>query len=131
MSDPNRNNIITFEGKQYQAKPVVNGSCNGCAFEDYDTGCTVVHNDSIACTPGDRGKQGLSEEHVIYLSAEPAEPAEPAESPHIIMVGNPVDGYEFIGPFATAEEAIEYPQLHGMDDVWHEVQLTPPKEVGQ
>lgn len=48
--------------------------------------------------------------------------------PHIIMVGNPVDGYTFIGPFPDAITACEYPDLvGGMDDVWHVTELTPPQ----
>ncbi len=27
---------------------------------------------------------------------------------HIIITGNPVDGFEFIGPFKTADDAVAY-----------------------
>lgn len=27
---------------------------------------------------------------------------------HIIIIGNPVSGLEFIGPFATGDEAVEW-----------------------
>lgn len=28
--------------------------------------------------------------------------------PHIIVIGNPVEGFKFIGPFVTAAEAVDY-----------------------
>jgi hypothetical protein len=40
-----------------------------------------------------------------------------SESKYIIVDGNPVDGLNFIGPFDTDEEAVEYAGLY-VDEWW-------------
>lgn len=47
---------------------------------------------------------------------EVREPKDPALQPHILITGNPVDGYEFFGPFigpVTAVEAAD--EIRGTD----------------
>lgn len=41
---------------------------------------------------------------------------------HIVITGNVVDGHTFTGPFATAEEALEYGERQ---EEWRMVELQP------
>lgn len=36
----------------------------------------------------------------------------------VLVIGNPVDGLKFIGPFDTADEAIEYADENADDAFW-------------
>jgi hypothetical protein len=37
---------------------------------------------------------------------------------HVIITGNPVDGFEIYGPFATADEAAEFTMKNPIDADW-------------
>lgn len=37
---------------------------------------------------------------------------------HILIVGNPVDGFEYYGPFKTGEDAIAFGEEHTGSDWW-------------
>lgn len=49
---------------------------------------------------------------------------------HIVMVGNPVSGFQFIGPFTKADAFIEYERLNKITEkygaVWV-ISLVTPK----
>ena len=46
----------------------------------------------------------------------------------ILVYGNPIDGLSFVGPFADAEDANNYGDIHhGHDDWW--VVALQPKEI--
>lgn len=47
---------------------------------------------------------------------------------HIIVVGNPVEGYEFYGPFESPEDAIRYAD-NNLDygDHWEIAKLKAPE----
>lgn len=45
---------------------------------------------------------------------------------HIVMVGNPVDGFRFFGPFKTWEHANDF-AAQGIDSEWWIVKLEAPE----
>lgn len=50
-----------------------------------------------------------------------------ASQPHIIMIGNPVDGFNFIGPFENATAAAEHGNTDGdIDAEWWIAPLEQP-----
>jgi hypothetical protein len=44
----------------------------------------------------------------------------------VVIVGNPVDGIEIIGPFVTSEEAEVYVDSQGIEVYCWVVELVPP-----
>lgn len=46
----------------------------------------------------------------------------------ILVIGNPVDGIIFIGPFDDGEEAVEYAEVHHKNDEWWMAPIDTPKE---
>lgn len=47
---------------------------------------------------------------------------------HIIVVGNPVDGYEFYGPFDTSDDALRFHDSElDYGDHWEITQLKSPE----
>lgn len=51
---------------------------------------------------------------------------EPGTKMAIIVTGNPVDGFEFYGPFSTPHEAVEFANNDAhLDDSWHVADLHP------
>ena len=46
----------------------------------------------------------------------------------ILIIGNPVDGLHFVGPFDTADEANEYAEVVYDDEEWWSVALESPKD---
>jgi hypothetical protein len=46
---------------------------------------------------------------------------------HIILVGNPIDGYRVIGPFKTVHHAIDYANDWLADEAWHVAPLNAPE----
>ena len=46
---------------------------------------------------------------------------------HIVMVGNPVGGFRYYGPFKTSEDAIYWADRN-VDDLWWAVPLEEPAE---
>lgn len=49
---------------------------------------------------------------------------------HVIVVGNPADGFSFIGPFYDADSIEEY-SFKLKDEEWWLVDLKNPKEDGE
>lgn len=49
------------------------------------------------------------------------------EYEYIIIEGNPVDGFDFTGPFDTFDEATEYASQH-FDIGWHIADLNVPEQ---
>lgn len=45
---------------------------------------------------------------------------------HIIMIGNPVDGINLIGPFNSRDKARAYAESHLDDEQWNIASLTSP-----
>jgi hypothetical protein len=45
---------------------------------------------------------------------------------YILVLGNPIDGFKFEGPFATGSEAIEYGEGRYPQIEWWTVLLMPP-----
>lgn len=45
---------------------------------------------------------------------------------HLLVVGNPIDGFGFHGPFETEEEAVEYGENNNWDDNWNVAELQAP-----
>lgn len=123
-------NTVEYQGVKYRAsheQGALSKGCDGCAFDRREQrpvdgfNCGAVSIDAVKCDPQSRRIAGLSGEHVIYLRV--------ADAPYIILEGDPVGGYKLIGPFATEEEANDYPNVvNGMDDAWHVAQLTPPEK---
>lgn len=37
---------------------------------------------------------------------------------HIVLVGNPVDGFSFFGPFTTSDEAATWAEAAPLNDDW-------------
>lgn len=58
---------------------------------------------------------------------EPTTPSPDALLPHIVVTGNPVDGYEFFGPFIGAVTAVECAdEIRGTDGgEWQVAPLHP------
>lgn len=48
------------------------------------------------------------------------------EVKYIITFGNPVDGFNYCGPFDTADDAVQYANTFDDDGPWWVVELTPP-----
>jgi hypothetical protein len=46
---------------------------------------------------------------------------------HILIVGNPMDGFSYFGPFESVEDAIEYGEKNFAEDEWWVSELN--KEV--
>lgn len=45
---------------------------------------------------------------------------------HILVTGNPVDGFEFYGPFNNGVDAVEYAnQCAGIEGEWWTADLNP------
>lgn len=47
---------------------------------------------------------------------------------HVIMTGNPADGFAVIGPFNNAEEASEYADEHFREEEWWLLPLHAPED---
>ncbi len=45
---------------------------------------------------------------------------------HLICTGNPVDGFNFVGPFGLHEEAVLFAQSDSDDDSWWVVEVDYP-----
>lgn len=43
---------------------------------------------------------------------------------HIIITGNPVDGFEYIGPFETGAEAVDWAHSNPIKEEWWIAPLT-------
>lgn len=39
--------------------------------------------------------------------------------PHVVILGNPLAGFRFIGPFPTRVEAEEWAAVYADDDAWN------------
>jgi len=50
------------------------------------------------------------------------------EPPHVVMVGNPIDGIELFGPFGTGAEATEYAEQQRFQSDWWVAPITRPAE---
>ena len=51
---------------------------------------------------------------------------------HILVVGNPVEGYEFYGPFESPEDAIRFHDEElGYGDHWEIAKLNAPNDGGK
>lgn len=48
------------------------------------------------------------------------------ETPHILIFGDPVDGFNYRGPFKSAAAAIEYGDR--LQEVWWVAELAPPEK---
>lgn len=48
------------------------------------------------------------------------------ESPHILVSGNPIDGFSYIGPFPDYASAHAYAEAELRDEEWWLVALQPP-----
>jgi len=48
---------------------------------------------------------------------------------HIVILGDPINGYTFVGPFPTKADAELYIDEDGSDDCAWTVMLTAPGEV--
>jgi hypothetical protein len=46
--------------------------------------------------------------------------------PVTIVSGNPIDGFQFVGPFATSEDAVEFGNTLDRDTDWWIAPLYPP-----
>lgn len=51
-----------------------------------------------------------------------------ATLPHIIVQGNPLDGFTFTGPFAGPVTAVEYADDANLKGEWWIAPLHPPRE---
>lgn len=51
--------------------------------------------------------------------------------PAVVIMGNPVDGLEFIGPFWTTVEANEYADFNSDDREWWVAKLQRPDDPGR
>jgi hypothetical protein len=51
---------------------------------------------------------------------------------HIVMTGNPVDGFEVLGPFATYDEASEWAERNDrkFENSWWILPLRAQEEIG-
>jgi hypothetical protein len=49
------------------------------------------------------------------------------ETPTLLIVGNPVDGFDYYGPFPDADAASEWAENNRRDEVWWTTKLTTPK----
>jgi hypothetical protein len=47
----------------------------------------------------------------------------------ILIVGNPVSGFEYVGPFTTKESVMDYGENEYSHQEWWIVSLTQPKGV--
>lgn len=47
------------------------------------------------------------------------------DEPHIIIYGNLVYGFAFVGPFVSATEAIAYGRDNEEGEAWHIAELEP------
>lgn len=45
---------------------------------------------------------------------------------YVLIVGDPVVGYDYIGPFDGYEEAVKYGEDQGYDQTWWATQLLTP-----
>ncbi len=45
---------------------------------------------------------------------------------HCLITGNPVDGFQIIGPFPDGETALEYPNKHALDSDWWIIPMEAP-----
>jgi hypothetical protein len=52
----------------------------------------------------------------------------PSETPHIIVTGNPVDGFRYIGPFGNAEEAVEWAEHVDLEPDWWVAEVRVPND---
>lgn len=48
---------------------------------------------------------------------------------YMLMIGNPVDGLSFVGPFAREEHAEAWGEIHAADDEWQIVLLHCPAHL--
>ena len=48
--------------------------------------------------------------------------------PHIVITGNPVDGFNYHGPFDNWQKAMEFGEYDCKDVEWHECALENPGE---
>lgn len=48
---------------------------------------------------------------------------------HIVILGDPINGFTFIGPFDTRADADEYIEKDGSDETAWTVMLTAPGDV--
>jgi hypothetical protein len=49
--------------------------------------------------------------------------------PHVVLLGNPLDGFDIVGPFDAVDEAIEWAEHNVDSDCWWTTQLIGPKEA--
>lgn len=47
---------------------------------------------------------------------------------YIIIYGDPMDGFNYRGPFDTQADATEWAEDHEPDEVWWIAELNPPTE---
>jgi hypothetical protein len=52
------------------------------------------------------------------LGADPAECETNPPMRYVLAFGNPVDGFEFVGPFTDRRAAEEYRSRYSIDDCW-------------
>ena len=45
---------------------------------------------------------------------------------HILALGDPMEGFNYIGPFNNSEEAIKYGDAEYSEYAWWVIELTPP-----
>jgi hypothetical protein len=46
---------------------------------------------------------------------------------YILVIGTPIGGFEFVGPFPDADTAVEYGERHTEDREWWVAKLDKPK----
>jgi len=51
----------------------------------------------------------------------------PTGTPVMIISGNPIDGFQHVGPFATAEDAARFGNTLDSDSDWWIAPLYPPE----
>lgn len=49
----------------------------------------------------------------------------------VLVNGNPVDGFDLIGPFETEKEALEWAMIQGTDYPWWVTTIYPPWEIDE
>lgn len=49
---------------------------------------------------------------------------------YLVVTGNPVDGFEYYGPFISYESALRFAEAQFKHDVWWIPDLNPPSTFG-
>lgn len=62
------------------------------------------------------------------VEGAPGTPDELGVEPHVVLVGNPIDGMRLIGPFPDGTTAVDWASEHTDDDTWLSTALHTPDE---